>query len=30
MIDALARMVNTQLEAVFQGYGARTAELARS
>jgi len=28
MIDALARMVNTQLEAVFQGYGARTAELA--
>jgi hypothetical protein len=28
MIDALARMVNAQLEAVFQGHGARTAELA--
>jgi len=26
-IDALARMVNTQLEVVFQGHGARTAEL---
>ena len=28
MIDAPARMVNAQLEAVFQGHGARTAELA--
>jgi site-specific DNA recombinase len=27
MIDALARMVNAQLEAVFQGHDARTAEL---
>ena len=29
MIEALARIVNTQLEAVFQGHDARTAELAR-
>jgi len=28
MIEALASMVNTQLEAVFQGHGARAAELA--
>src|SRR5882724_9156811 len=28
MIDALANMVNAQLEAVFQGQDARTAELA--
>src|SRR5258707_14361710 len=28
MIEALARMVNAQLEAVFQGHSARTAELA--
>jgi len=28
MIDALASMVNAQLEAVFQGQDARTAELA--
>jgi site-specific DNA recombinase len=28
MVNALARMVNLQLEAVFQGHGARTAELA--
>jgi len=28
MIDALARMVNAQLEAVFQGHDARTAVLA--
>jgi hypothetical protein len=27
MIDALARMVNAQLEAVYQGHDARTAEL---
>jgi hypothetical protein len=27
MIDALARMVDAQLEAVFQGHGARTARL---
>ena len=29
MIGTLARMVNAQLEAVFQGHDARTAELAR-
>ena len=29
MIGALARMVNAQLEAVFQGHDARTAELTR-
>ena len=29
MIEALATMVNAQLEAVFQGHDARTAELAR-
>jgi hypothetical protein len=28
MIDALASMVNAQLEVVFQGHDARTAELA--
>ena len=28
MIEALARMVNAQLEAFFQGHDARTAELA--
>ncbi|HEY7252717.1 MAG TPA: hypothetical protein VIG37_19620 [Methylomirabilota bacterium] len=28
MIEALARIVNAQLEAVFQGHGARTAEFA--
>jgi len=28
MIDALARMVNAQLEAVFQSHDSRTAELA--
>ena len=29
MIEALATMVNTQLEAVFQGHDARNAEFAR-
>jgi hypothetical protein len=29
MIEALATMVNAQLEAVFQGHDARTAEFAR-
>jgi hypothetical protein len=27
MIDALANMVNVQIEVVFQGHNARTAEL---
>jgi hypothetical protein len=27
MIDALANMVNVQIEAVFQGHNARTTEL---